>query len=114
MDEDRCLWCGQPASKYCDAVIGIDPVDEQMRVGLLNVQRTCDAPMCRHHGRQVGWVCGQDPDSIDRCPYHADVGHKKLEGLVMVKSESERKRREIHAAIRRENFMTIIISGAER
>lgn len=60
---------------------------------------TCDAPMCGDHANLVGHICGKEPDSIDRCPYHiehsdhhdhADGGH-----------ESAVRRRAIYATVRR-------------
>jgi hypothetical protein len=68
---DTCLWCDRLATVYCDAVIGCirpDIIDSIDNVTML----TCDAPMCNKHRRKVGHVCGEDPDTIDRCPAHAN------------------------------------------
>lgn len=107
---NACMWCGTPAVRYCDAVIGIEPVNAQrggdgsvtgLLAGLESKQWTCDAPMCDNHGRQVGWICGIEPDGIDHCPYHVSSGEEEIRHLIMFALEAEKKRRYIHAAIRR-------------
>lgn len=106
---DKCMWCDKPAIRYCDAAIGFEAVaavrDKAGNVtGLLaggGNSWTCDAPMCDEHSKQVGHVCWQEPDSIDRCPHHMEHSEKPMRELVMFECEAEGTRREVHAEIRR-------------
>lgn len=118
---DKCMWCGKPAERYCDAVIGVEPKgalrDRNGKVtgllaGLDGTHWTCDAPMCADHARQVGWVCGTEPDSIDHCPHHTENGEAPMRDLLMFEGEAEARRRDVHAEIRRA-FMRIERSNAE-
>lgn len=103
------MWCENPATHYCDAVIGFEAVaairDKNGNVtGLLaggGKSWTCDAPMCAEHAHQIGHVCGEEPDSIDRCPYHTEHAEQPMEELVMFEQEADARRREVHADIRR-------------
>lgn len=106
----KCMWCDKPAVRYCDAVIGVEPVaalrDGKGDVtGLLacldSKQWTCDAPMCADHAHQIGWLSGPEPDSIDHCPHHAKHEEALMRDLVMFEHEADAKRREVHAGIRR-------------
>ena len=107
---DNCMWCDMPAVRCCDAVIGLEPKGAvrngagnviSLLAGLDGVQWTCDAPMCADHARQVGWICGSEPDSIDHCPHHATHGEADMSDLLMFQSEAEARRRDIYAEIRR-------------
>lgn len=118
---EKCMWCDKPATRYCDAVIGMEPRgalrDSKGNVtgllgGLDGAQFTCDAPMCSDHARQVGWVCGAEPDSIDHCPHHTEHGEAPMRDLLMFEGEAEVKRRDVHAEIRR-SLMRIERSNAE-
>lgn len=108
-DVDKCMWCDKPATRYCDAPIGFEAVDAMRDkagnvIGLLaggGKSWTCDAPMCDEHGQQVGHICGQEPDSIDKCPHHLEHPEKPLRNLVMFEREAEGSRREVYANIRR-------------
>lgn len=107
------MWCGKPAVRYCDAVIGVE-IKGALRdksgnvtgllAGLDGEQWTCDAPMCAEHTRQVGHICGEDPDSIDHCPHHAAHPERPMKELLMFADEAEARRREVHAEIRRERM----------
>ncbi len=108
------MWCGKPAVRYCDAVIGFEAVDATrdrsgnvtgLLHGLGGRMWTCDAPMCAEHGRQVGFVCGTEPDSIDHCQHHAEHQEKPMAELVMFEHEAEARRREVHAEIRRARML---------
>lgn len=113
----KCLWCGKPAVAWCDAVIGFKAIGAHRDAGgrvtsLLTgtdehgeaVAWTCDAPMCAEHAQRIGGVCGEDPDSIDHCPYHVSRGEGTIEELVMFAREAEQKRRDVHAEIRRQRI----------
>lgn len=65
------------------------------------VSWTCDAPMCAEHALTVGHMSGNEPETIDYCPYHVDQPRRPLKELIMFEREAERRRREIHAEIRR-------------
>lgn len=111
---EACMWCGDPATRLCDAPIGFAAIgamrDEAFNVtGLLTGSRedgsiqmwTCDAEMCDCHATRVGFICGKAADSIDRCPFHAGMEAEPMERLIMFAPEAETKRREVHAVIRR-------------
>lgn len=106
---EPCMWCDKPATRYCDAPIGFEAVaamrDKSGNVtGLLaggGKSWTCDAPMCDKHAKMVGIMCGQEADSIDRCPYHAEHSEKPMRELVIFEAEADGRRREVHAEIRR-------------
>lgn len=107
------MWCEKPSVRYCDAVIGFEAVDAIRDkagnvVGLLagsDTMWTCDAPMCAEHTRQVGHICGKDPDSIDHCPYHIEHEEHSMKKLVMFEHEAETIRRKVHAGIRRSRML---------
>lgn len=111
-----CLWCDRPAIRYCDAPIGWLATHLQRAGPSLTaplapcvgsgpdghpVMYTCDAALCAEHTKQVGYVSGSQPDSIDYCPHHvANPGTHRCEPLLL-DGEHEQVRREIHAAVRR-------------
>lgn len=73
----------------------------QLLTGLDAGHWSCDAPMCEEHAKQIGWVCGEAADSIDRCPHHAQAEQHEMAALVMFASEADSARRDIYAAVRR-------------
>ncbi len=110
---ELCMWCGKTAIRYCDAVIGFEATGATrdkdgsvtgLLTGLDGRQWTCDAPMCADHARQVGHVCGEDPDSIDHCPHCTAHSERQMKDMVMFAGEAEARRREVHAEIRRERM----------
>lgn len=113
---DKCMWCDKPATHYCDAVIGLPAVDA-LRDKRGNVTAlltgsgasgvaswTCDAPMCSEHTKQIGVMCGSEPDSIDHCPHHLKSPEQPISKLVMFEREVGVRRREVHAQIRRQQI----------
>jgi hypothetical protein len=108
-----CMWCSEPAIRYCDAPIGfiargchrdkngaitlLAGSDETGDYGM----HTCDAPMCAKHVKQIGHISGKNPESIDRCPYHVAHGDPDLKDAVCFPDEVEPMRRKIYAEIRR-------------
>lgn len=119
MTGDRCMWCDEPATVLCDAVIGMAAVTctRHPRTGavtlLAGTERdgsirtwTCDAPMCRRCASAIGRVCfgRKHSDTIDRCPFHVERGEAPLRDLIMFEDEAERRRREVHAEIRRDRI----------
>ena len=105
-----CMWCDSPATRYCDAVIGVEAITASRghrgavtaRLTSLDAQQwTCDAPMCDDHARRVGHICGAEPDSIDHCPHHVVAKRERMAALMMASDEAQARRREIHAGIRR-------------
>jgi hypothetical protein len=57
-----CRWCGDPSTKLCDFVIS--PPEQ------VTHKKTCDAPMCNAHAKNVG----QDKDF---CPAHGGLDVEK-------------------------------------
>lgn len=53
--KEKCLFCGKPATLYCDGIIGWD-ADEDENHHLSNARGifTCDAPMCADCGTWHG------------------------------------------------------------
>lgn len=106
---DKCMWCDRPATRYCDAPIGFEAKGaarnkngtvRQLLIGGDSRMWTCDAPMCNEHAKQVGFICGKDPDSIDHCPYCRENA-RRTEEMVMFEDEATAARRRVHAEIRR-------------
>lgn len=79
---ETCLFCSEPATIYCDALIALPIADyvkprkgpaypvTSMEQAML---ATCDAPCCAKHSKAVGHVCGGESgcETIDRCMKHA-------------------------------------------
>ena len=114
MSDEKCMWCKNNPTHYCDASIGFGAVgairDEQGNVtGLLTGAGggmwTCDAPMCADHTHLVGVISGAESGTIDYCPYHWSNLKKEIGIPVMFENEVEAKRRDIFAQIRRSNFL---------
>lgn len=106
---DKCMWCDRPATRYCDAPIGFEAKGaerntsgtvRQLLIGSDSRMWTCDAPMCSEHAQQVGFVCGEEPDSIDYCP-HCRENTRRIKEMVMFEDEATAARRRVHAEIRR-------------
>ena len=113
MTDELCLWCGSPATVWCDATIGAEAVScVRDRIGNVKILLagtnshgelvlwTCDAPMCAEHATKVGIVFHDQPDTIDHCPYHMKH-EERLRDIVMFIDESISKRRAIYAEARR-------------
>lgn len=101
--EHTCLWCGEPAVAFCDEWIGGETVmyEGTPRYTLDLPQFTCDAPMCHEHRKVFGFVCGKEPDTMDRCPVH-QRGAVTLDTAAKSKEEAETMRRAVWAEGRRE------------
>lgn len=107
------MWCGKPAARYCDAVIGVEPKGASrdksgnatgLLAGLDGERWTCDAPICAQHTRQAGHICGEQPDSIDHCPHHATHPERPMKDLLIFAGQADARRRAVHAEIRRKNM----------
>jgi hypothetical protein len=109
---DKCMWCDKKAVSYCDHLIGCEAVgcvrDSRGKVTVMMTSLeegvkawTCDAPMCEDHAKAIGMLCGENPDTIDYCPYHADCNEQNHDTLVIFPREEPAIRRELYAAIRR-------------
>ncbi|WP_370609792.1 hypothetical protein NMD12_12375 [Citrobacter portucalensis] len=75
MKNSLCMFCGDSATLLCDGYIGFPPKCENgLELPDIRHPFTCDAPMCRHCGRQMMkiFVCGKRPYSgihtTDHCP----------------------------------------------
>ena len=100
-DDAPCLWCDQPSFVLCDAVLGFTFKDG---IKTLGPHFTCDAPMCPDHATTVGHLCGKEPNTIDRCPYH--IEHADHNDYADGEDESAVKRRAVYAAVRRSQLRT--------
>lgn len=111
--EAVCLWCGKPATHFCDAVIGVEAKAairdkngqiETLLGGLDGAVWTCDAPMCADHAVSVGHMhcrSGVQVETIDHCPLHVQSGEEEFRDIVMFEDEAKSKRANLHAQIRR-------------
>jgi len=116
---DPCMWCGEPSTRLCDAVIGYEATGcmrtraggvDALLTGLGGDVWTCDAPICDAHARQVGWVSGKTPDSIDYCLHHAALDRPSMPELVMFQDEAIKARSDLYAAIRRQRMRASVLN----
>ena len=116
---EPCMWCGAPSTRLCDAVIGYEATScartraggvEALLTGLGGDVWTCDAPICDAHARQVGFVTGKTPDSIDYCPHHAALDRPEMAELVMFHDEAVKTRSDLYAAIRRQRMRESLLN----
>lgn len=105
---ETCLWCGKPAVAFCDAWIGGEAVFEGgvYRFSIRGENFLCDAPMCNEHRKVFGFMCGEDPDTIDRCPVHQN-DRVTFANAAKTKAEAESARRAVWAIGRRAALHTI-------
>lgn len=106
---ESCLWCDNEALFLCDAVLGMKAaVGPRGTVVFASLEEqevwTCDAPMCLLHRHIIGFICGKDPATIDRCPYCA---RNEPHGGPMLREEADEIRRARHAEIRRGRMRAI-------
>ena len=91
---DQCWWCANAATHLCDAVIGVERRADGTVI--LSETYTCDAKLCASHARKVGHLCGDKPDTVDRCPVHAGA-QETFQGLPRSQAECDAIRRQIRA-----------------
>ncbi len=116
---DLCLFCDNKAVAYCDAIIGVQAegvrrnkhkgVDELTAGSNQNgdfTSWTCDAPICSTHRKLIGFMCGEEGDTMDHCPYHIN-NDEPLKKIIMFWRDAEKKRREIHAEIRKARLVVV-------
>jgi len=71
---------------------------------MCSVSFTCDAPICRDHGKVFGFVSGQEPDFIDFCAGCQD----KIEGHgVMSSLEIQETRKRWHNEYRKRRLFLV-------
>lgn len=102
MDE-LCIICENEAVALCDAMIGTTWID-----GLMSIEGPhfrCDAPMCPEHTFTTGFICGKEPDTIDRCSYHE--ANPDFGNYADGKEASDIERRRVFASIRRQTFTAV-------
>lgn len=111
-DRELCWWCGKPSTTLCDAPIGFEAIGatrdksgaiENLITGNGAKFWTCDAAMCDECAVMVGFVCGKDADSIDRCPHHHFDGcesRKTLGEMIYFESEIDDVRRKLYIKIK--------------
>jgi len=100
---DKCIICGKEADAWCDSMIGTTRVD-----GLMSIEGphfSCDAPMCSKHTFTTGFICGKEPDTIDRCAYH--VGNPDFGNYAEGKEASDIERRRVFALMRRQTIAAV-------
>lgn len=110
----ECWWCGKPATRLCDAPIGFEAVGatrtksgdiESLITGTGAKFWTCDADLCDECATGVGFICGDEADTIDRCPHHANHHNetsKKLGEMIYLAGEIDSMRRKLYAKIKTE------------
>lgn len=101
----RCWWCVNEATRLCDRVIGFHR--RHNGTIILDEGFTCDAEMCCGHTRSVGHVSGEEPDTIDRCPFHSADDREGLGSYLESGAECEALRRRIKAYAARSQFKTV-------
>jgi hypothetical protein len=72
-----CLVCDKPATRWCDATVGIFNHGEKILRSINPPAEdivSCDAPCCDAHAHYIGMVCGKHSDSVDYCHAHKDLG----------------------------------------
>ena len=106
MPDETCLWCDEIATAFCDAILGMDREGRE-RWSLDDQVFTCDAPMCATHRMVTGFLCDKkDPDTFDKCPYHAPDNESS--SLKNIDSPSAAvMRREVIADARRRRFTPV-------
>lgn len=110
----KCMWCENEAVNLCDAPIALKAVGAIRGVDfdLLGlsigsdengdlVMYTCDAPLCIDHTKVIGFICGKDPETIDRCPYHHEQDKKEKAAPAILENEIDGLRRLEYSKIRR-------------
>jgi len=97
----RCWWCDAEAVRLCDVLIGCERRKSSNTL-IVGEPYTCDAAFCADHGRQIGHVCGNEPDSIDACCEHRGIGAVRLPDLATSKEASDKVRSAIRAKARRQ------------
>lgn len=115
-----CRFCGRPATRLCDFVIGrelsgwsdctylqavlVGRTDEYVHGKGLPCAGgecfTCDMAMCDHCSVNPGILCGHGPggaifDTVDRCPLHD--GETGIRARVMTAEQARMVRNQIHA-----------------
>lgn len=74
MKKQNCLFCGAPATLFCDGHIGYPPNEDQPKCISPFEPYTCDAPMCQHCAtlKSTMHICrrrgGCIVETIDHCP----------------------------------------------
>lgn len=119
----RCLFCDAEATRFCDAVIGgvsagwyKPPRGAPYKImtveSMTETPHTCDAPFCARHGVVVGWICGEEPDTIDHC-----IGcRNEKRGLgagLMEPGAIEAMRKQWHAEYRRQRGVRLTTVKAD-
>lgn len=112
-----CMWCDQPATRLCDAALALVSAGIHKPANgaayevtsldaMLSGSYKCDAPFCGKHSKIVGFVCGEDPDTIDHCRHHA--AHPEAHPLpILALDDIAYLRTELHAQIRRGQFTVV-------
>ena len=117
MQTDRCLFCDEPATAYCDQAIGMVWTGETVKVkghapyrvttmdAMLSHNYTCSAPCCAKHAHVVGFICGEAGGTIDHCDGCFGVDLHPV-GL-RTPAEIDARRALMHAVYRRKRIATV-------
>lgn len=114
---EQCLFCNQPAARFCDRAIGMVWAGDTEKFrgqaaykittmdAMLAHDYRCSAPCCATHAHVVGFICGKDADTIDHCEgcHRAEWGPVGL----ATPAEIEARRRHLHAAYRRQRIAIV-------
>lgn len=102
--QQRCTYCHEPATLLCDFQLG-RPMFDRGPNGTPKPWHTCDLPVCRAHGKQVGMLhvkAGRKGyfDTFDRCLEHVGVS-EAVPTPRIVDGEAERLRRAVRERAQR-------------
>jgi hypothetical protein len=97
--------------RWCDHVVGIYNYGEPMLRTISEIAEgdtcICSAPMCAEHGKQIGHVTGEEPETVDMCPaHHAGFGGDVID-WTRSREQLEEMRREAWAQCRRLGFCIV-------
>lgn len=114
---DLCLFCNEPATRYCDRAIGMPWVGNTVKMrghaaykvttmeAMLSTDYQCSAPCCAAHAHVHGFICGEVADTIDHCEGCHGVQWPPV-GLA-TPEEIESRRSNLHADYRRRRIRAI-------
>ena len=100
---EKCVVCDKNAVAFCDAMIGASWKDGC--ISLDGPHFTCDALLCEEHRSRTGFICGKQPDTIDRCPYH--IENPDYGNYADGEQASASKRRQVFAELRRASIASV-------
>jgi hypothetical protein len=101
-----CWWCGSEDSRLCDVLIGCERRKSDNTL-IHDEAYLCSAEFCMEHGRQLGHISGEEPDTIDACCEHGGLSAVPVRELAASAEASERVRRNIRAKALRQRMRLV-------